>query len=608
MDSSVQASTLPIIPLGSDDGAEEGDIVQQQERVNILLLGIDQREGEEGPWRTDTMILVSIDPANGSAAMLSIPRDLWVTIPGYSENRINTAHFTGDAQDYPGGGPALAKKTVWYAFGVPVDYYVRIKFTGVEQMLDLIGGVDIDVAEAIYDPEYPDDDYGTFVLEIPAGEQHMDGKTALQYARSRHGNADGDFGRMAHQQQVLFAVRDKFLSLDIPLSRIPKLLEVLEDSVKTDIPLDQITALAEAAAQIDRSQIRQGVIDATMTTSAVTPSGAMVQVGYWDKIRAMVDELFPVTTASPVPEITESAQSLADEAARIVVENGTMVPGLAARTATTRLNEGYDVVRHDSANRQDYARTLIVDYSGKPQTVRALAAALGVAAENVLSQAGDDPNVDGASSWGVITRNSLGMTPHSPCPSSLLPFLGRPKRPPLFVSTLSTVTRRAPCPLLHTSRPGGRKLHLSLRKRRHRLLRQRTAVAAAYCTAAKALASFPSPVGAPSTKGRVLCRVIIFPLSRRGTPRGCPYFSPRLCRRMDQWDEYVRRLEFPPACAANVRAGEDHLPGDISSPLCRAMPLAPGSHGKAAWQRAAARVPLPGAFSHSRCQERRFRL
>ncbi len=261
------------------------------EPVNILLLGIDQREGESGPWRSDTMILVSLDPVNHTAAMLSIPRDLWTTIPGYGEGRINTAHYLGDLHDYPGGGPALAKKTVWYALGVPVHYYVRVNFAGFEQLVDAIGGLIVEVPEEIYDTQYPTEDYGTTVLHIPAGVQHMDGKTALQYARTRHGS--NDYARMERQQQILLAARDKVMSLDIPLSRIPTILELVGSSVQTDLTLEDMFALAEAARSIDPANIRSGVIDGSMTTTVVTPQGWMVEVADWDQVHALVNELFP---------------------------------------------------------------------------------------------------------------------------------------------------------------------------------------------------------------------------------------------------------------------------------------------------------------------------
>lgn len=261
------------------------------EPINVLLLGIDEREGESGPWRSDTMILVSLDPVNNTAAMLSIPRDLWTTIPGYGESRINTAHFTGESHNYPGGGPALAKKTVWFAFGVPVHYYVRINFGGFEQIIDAIGGVTIDVPEAIRDTRYPTADFGVTEIYIPAGVQHMDGRAALQYARTRRGATD--YTRMERQQQLLLAIRDKVLALDIPLSSIPTLVGLVGTSVSTDLTLADMVLLAEAARDVPQESIRYAVLDNSMTTTVVTPQGWMVEVADWDKVRALVDELFP---------------------------------------------------------------------------------------------------------------------------------------------------------------------------------------------------------------------------------------------------------------------------------------------------------------------------
>jgi LCP family protein required for cell wall assembly len=161
-----------------------------KERVNILVLGVDQRPGERGPWRTDTMIVVSVDPVSKSAGMLSLPRDLWVEIPGYGQDRINTAYVVGDLNKFPGGGPALAKKTVQYNLGEPIHYYVRVNFLAFQKLIDLIGGVDIYVEQEINDPTYPDMNYGYDPLHIPAGWQHLDGALALKYARTRHASSD----------------------------------------------------------------------------------------------------------------------------------------------------------------------------------------------------------------------------------------------------------------------------------------------------------------------------------------------------------------------------------------------------------------------------------
>ena len=374
----VQASSKPL----GVNGRQLPDVTVKKERVNILLLGIDQRDHDPGPYRTDTMILVSLDPATDSAAMLSIPRDLWVTIPGFGESRINTAHYLGDAYDYPGGGVALAKKTVWYALGVPVHYYVRVNFAGFEKMVDAIGGLTIEVEDAIHDEEYPDENFGTLVVDIPAGIQHMDGKTALQYARSRHGT--GDYDRMARQQAVIMALRDKALSLDIPLSRIPQFVELAGDSLRTDLGLDEIVALADVAKRVRRSHIRSSVIDDSMTTTVVTPDKRMVEVPIWDEVRRAVDDLFPAPVPSVVPAPSLAQAQLTTEGARIVLQNGTLVTGLAQKTADALRAQGFAVVRFENADRFDRAKTLIVVHGDSPYTVSALCSILGVEQDGVV--------------------------------------------------------------------------------------------------------------------------------------------------------------------------------------------------------------------------------
>jgi LCP family protein required for cell wall assembly len=374
-------------------GAQElPDITLRQERVNLLLLGIDQREIEKGPWRTDTIMLVSIDPATNSAAMLSIPRDLWVTIPGYGENRINMAHYLGDARNYPGGGVALAQKTVWYALGVPVHYYVRINFDAFERMVDAIGGITVNVERAIHDEEYPTNDYGIMVVDIPAGIQTMDGKTALQYARSRHGT--GDFDRMARQQAVIMAARDKTLSLDIPISSIPKMLEIVGESVKTNMTVREMYALAEMVKKLQPEAIKRGVIDGSMTTTVITPEKWMVEVPDWDKVRALMDTLLPAAGASAVPTASLILTQLANEGARIALENGTLTEGLAQSMAEKLRAQGYNVVRIENARRFDHAQTILVAYGDVPYTVESLADQLKIPAERIRTESGGADGMD----------------------------------------------------------------------------------------------------------------------------------------------------------------------------------------------------------------------
>lgn len=381
----VAQTTVPLLPnpavrddlppAVSLEGHDLEDLAVSNERLNILLLGIDRRPKEPGPFRTDTMILLSFDLTNKTASMLSLPRDLWVTIPGYWEDRINTAHVIGDARGYPGGGIALAKKTVQHNLGVPVHRAVRIDFQGFVKLIDAIGGVTIDVPSRVYDARYPDNNYGYMVVDIPAGVQQMDGERALQYARSRHGSSDYD--RMARQQQVILAARDKILSLHFNLAKIPEMLSLLGDSIYTDLPLSDILVLADMAMEIKAENIRHAVIDATMTRTVTLNSGAMVEVADWAKVRNLVQDLIPPAGLEEEdPDLRRAL--LADEGARIELRNGSLDTELAAKTADALREQGFNVIRYGNAERFDYLETTVFDRTGKTYTVEALADVLKV--------------------------------------------------------------------------------------------------------------------------------------------------------------------------------------------------------------------------------------
>ena len=268
--------------------------------VTVLVMGIDQRRNaaEQGPYRTDTMIVLSLDPLTKRAAMLSIPRDLWVTIPDYGagrvSNRINTANMFGDAYGYPGGGPALATKTAQLALGIPIDHYVRLNFTAFEDFIDLIGGIDVVVPEDIYDPKYPTEDGNVELYQISAGQHHLDGVQALKYARTRR-TVGSDFDRADRQQQVIYAVRDKVMEpnrLPQLLARAPELAEMFADSVQTDFTANEVACLAQIAQDVPRGSIRNAAIDEERTAAWITPEGWEVLVPQRDKIAELMLSLF----------------------------------------------------------------------------------------------------------------------------------------------------------------------------------------------------------------------------------------------------------------------------------------------------------------------------
>ncbi len=362
--------------------------IKRGERINILLLGEDKRPSEKGPSRTDTMILVSVDPTFKTVSMVSIPRDLWVPIPGHGEGRINTAYYIGEVKGYPGGGPALAKKTVQYNFGVPVHYYVKINFEGFKRIIDLIGGIDIYVEKEINDPTYPAyDGYGYDPLYIPAGWHHMNGDLALKYARTRHGSSD--FDRLRRQQQIIMAVRERVMSLDlIPklLPKLPELIQSFSDSVQTDIPIDLMLELAPLAREIEPQNIKRAVIDSSMCINTTTPNGAEVLIPIREKIRTIIEELFATPTPVVANVLSQEAaerQKLAAEGAKIVVQNGTEDEEIAEKVAKFLIDKGFQVVAYGPADRTDYHHTVIVNYTHKNYTLEQLALLFNVRPEEI---------------------------------------------------------------------------------------------------------------------------------------------------------------------------------------------------------------------------------
>jgi LCP family protein required for cell wall assembly len=367
-----------------------------KERVNILVMGIDARPGEKGPWRTDSMMILTVDPLTLSAGMLSIPRDLWVPIPGYGEGRINTANYLGDAYGYPGGGPALAARTVQYNLGVPIHHYVRVDFGAFVHLVDLIGGIDIYVPAEINDPLYPGPNYDYAPLYIPAGWVHMNGELALKYARTRYGGR-GDFDRAARQQQVLMAVRDKVTRLDLLpqlLPQVPQVWETVRDSVVMDpnLTVDKIIRLAGLATRIPKENIRTGVIDETCTEMWMTPDGQQVLVPIRDRMREVRDYVFGMPKATP--KVEDPATRITEEAAVIHVQNGTLTPGLAQKTAEYLRARGVQIGGYGNADRSDYAQSMILVYTGKRFTAEAIAGWLNLPLTAVVEAPATQVGVD----------------------------------------------------------------------------------------------------------------------------------------------------------------------------------------------------------------------
>lgn len=417
--------SLPLpISRGGADGATGSTGVplpdyEQKERVNILLLGVDKRPDETFS-RTDTMILVTVDPNNKTAGMLSVPRDLWGPIPGYDEDRINKAYYFGEQDGYPGGGPALAMKTLQYNLGIPIHFYAQIDFEGFRNIVDTLGGIDIYVPETIDDPKYPDNNYGYDPFYIEAGQHTLDGYDALRYARTR-ATPGSDFSRSRRQQQVLFAVRDKALQVGI-IPKIPELWNTMSGTIETDLQLVDILELAQLADEITPDDIQADVIDSDYTIDYIVPeTGAQVLLPRREKIGTLVDSIFTDTEAPDGPtqeeikaaeeaqtqaraeEIAQQAQRqqevkqfLTQESARVVVQNGTNTTSLASQTAQYLKQQGFNITQFGPADADaKYPETVIVVYDdGKNYTRQALEAIFEVSEENIRSSPNLKSDVD----------------------------------------------------------------------------------------------------------------------------------------------------------------------------------------------------------------------
>jgi LCP family protein required for cell wall assembly len=210
--------------------------------VDMLILGVDARPGQRYLTRTDAVVLVNVNPGDLGITMLSIPRDVFIYVPDYGEQRINTINVLGE-QEAEGSGPALVKASFKESFGVNVENTIRLDFNGFVALVDAVGGVDIDVPKLIIDYEYPTLDGGIITVRFDPGVEHMDGERALQYARTRH--QDDDYQRAERQQQVIDAVVKK-LATPWNVARLPAAWRAFRDHTDTDLSAWDMLRMAPA--------------------------------------------------------------------------------------------------------------------------------------------------------------------------------------------------------------------------------------------------------------------------------------------------------------------------------------------------------------------------
>lgn len=358
---------------------------------NILLLGRDTSR-DSGTYRTDVMIVVSINKTANAVTMLTLPRDLFVYIPGWTMNRLNTAAAHGDAIGYPGGGVALLEQTILYNFGIPIHGWARIDFDGFKQVVNVLGGVEVPVSCPMQDWRLKDvaldaqnaDNWELYT--VPVGLVEMDGDYALWYARSR--KRSSDFDRSRRQHQVLRALFEKGLQLGM-LPKAPELYAQYVQIVDTDLGIGDILQFVPLAAQIDPSRIKSRFVGRDQVWSWTTPGGAAVLLPDRGAISALLQEAF-----LPPPD-----NSLSRSGPVVEIWNGTRFSDYTALAVDNLQWSGItpDVGQSD---RTDYANTVLYDYTTSPKgSIRAdLQRIFKISDDRVIAQ----PDAAAASPYRVI--------------------------------------------------------------------------------------------------------------------------------------------------------------------------------------------------------------
>ncbi len=379
---------LPALP-----GVQQDD---PEGTINILVLGLDRRPSEgQAPTRTDTIFVLTIDAKSKSAGILGIPRDSWVEVPfpqgsDVFENRVNTVYATGETRDYDGGGPALVKEVVETNFGIPVDRYVIIDFEAFVDMIDELGGIDVYVAEEVYDPTYsrtelPGDFYP---LSFAEGEHHMDGQTALDYSRTRYGSSD--LSRIQRQQQVIFAAIDKALERRlVSVDSLVGLWDRYLDAIDTDINDIQAPGYAALAAQIDPAHITALSL-AVAAVDYMTPFGESVLLIDKDIVQQIIEALF-------------SDQKLSAESAIVEVQSSSVSLGNRVASFLTSLGFAGDAIDMQTTDTLGFPpQTQIIDFSGKRNTVERLAGLLDVDEAQIRNGSASDAGLITAEKADIV--------------------------------------------------------------------------------------------------------------------------------------------------------------------------------------------------------------
>lgn len=361
-------------------------------RVNLLVMGLDLRdtEGEDAAPRSDTMILLSMDPLNDTAAAIAIPRDMWVAIPGFGHNKINTAFRFGELYNIPGGGPELASQTVEAFLGVPVHFYAQIDFQAFVDFIDHIEGIRV-----TFDEPYTIDRRGKWnTVTLEPGTYALDGEYALAYARDRKSDGD-DFTRSDRQLEVIMLIRERILEFDmLPklVLRAPEIYEDLSTGIRTNMSLNQLIQLAWKAREIPRENIQMVVIGPEHITIAKSPDGLDILRPIPDRIRLLRDEtLKSGGVLGPIGD-EDLPTRVGEESPSIMLLNASYQPDLGERTADWLRQHGFQVV---GIGNTDPTTVSTIDLQGPaPYGLRFLVEAFGFTPGHIDHRYSPDAEMD----------------------------------------------------------------------------------------------------------------------------------------------------------------------------------------------------------------------
>jgi len=369
--------------LFGSEGMVEG---QRDDRVNILLLGIGG-PGHDGPYLSDTNIIVSIKPSTREVAMISVPRDLGVKIMDTGVNKINYADAIGEAKN-PGQGGEYARKVFEETFGMSIPYYIRVDFTAFEEIINSVGGLEVEVTNPFVDQAYPGENYSYQTVQFDEGVELMNGTRALTYARSRHGTngENSDFARSRRQQQIMSLLKNKLMSFETysnPI-KIKEILDSLSKNISTNLNIGQIIYLGNLVRNTGQDEIKNLVLDSGVngfTVPYIGGNGAFMLAprgGKLDYINYAISRVFDNVTTTPNWTMVVNDESIYKFSAeknnsstdqrhtipvwpniKIEILNGTWRAGLASRYQSKLEDNGFNVFSVGNADKRPTEKTTI---------------------------------------------------------------------------------------------------------------------------------------------------------------------------------------------------------------------------------------------------------